>query len=74
MGCDRGAAGAGGSRRALRICQAFHDGAGQVHELLLRRVLHRISCRNYERAAEGVLGTIGLLELVGVARGLPTGA
>ena len=33
---------------------------GEVDELLLRRVLYGISCRNYESAAELVPGAIGL--------------
>ncbi len=33
---------------------------GDVDELLLRRVLYGISCRNYESAAESVPGAIGL--------------
>jgi transposase-like protein len=45
---------------ALRSYQAFHDGAGELDEALLRRVLFGISCRNYERAAEAIPGAIGL--------------
>jgi len=45
---------------ALRSYQALHGGAGQVDEVLLRRVLYGISCRNYERAAEAIPGAIGL--------------
>ena len=33
---------------------------GEVDELLLRRVLYGISCRNYEAAAESIPGAIGL--------------
>ena len=33
---------------------------GEVNELLLRRVLYGISCRNYESAAEAIPGAIGL--------------
>ena len=33
---------------------------GAVNELLLRRVLYGISCRNYESAAEAIPGAIGL--------------
>jgi transposase-like protein len=33
---------------------------GQVNDLLLKRVLYGISCRNYEAAAESVPGAIGL--------------
>lgn len=35
-------------------------GEGEVDDLLLRRVLYGISCRNYEAAAESVPGAIGL--------------
>ena len=35
-------------------------GDGQVHDVLLKRVLYGISCRNYEAAAESVPGAIGL--------------
>ncbi len=31
-----------------------------MNELLLRRVLYGISCRNYESAAEAIPGAIGL--------------
>jgi transposase-like protein len=34
--------------------------SGDVDELLLRRVLYGISCRNYESAAEAIPGAIGL--------------
>lgn len=43
----------------LRSYEALSDG-GDVDELLLRRVLYGISCRNYESAAESVPGAIGL--------------
>ncbi len=33
---------------------------GEVNDLLLKRVLYGISCRNYEAAAESVPGAIGL--------------
>ena len=33
---------------------------GEVNDLLLKRVLYGISCRNYESAAESIPGTIGL--------------
>jgi putative transposase len=45
---------------ALRTYQTLHGSAGQVDELLLRRVLFGISCRNYEQAAEAIPGAIGL--------------
>ena len=35
-------------------------GSGEVNEILLRRVLYGLSCRNYEQAAESVPGAIGL--------------
>jgi putative transposase len=35
-------------------------GTGETDEVLLRRVLYGISCRNYEAAAESVPGAIGL--------------
>jgi transposase-like protein len=35
-------------------------GRGEVDEILLRRVLYGISCRNYELAAEAIPGAIGL--------------
>ncbi len=35
-------------------------GTGQVDDLLLKRVLYGIFCRNYERAAAAVPGAIGL--------------
>ena len=43
----------------LRSYEALSDG-GDVDELLLRRVLYGISCRNYESAAESIPGAIGL--------------
>ena len=45
---------------ALRSYQRLHAGGGEVDEVLLRRVLYGISCRNYERAAESIPGAIGL--------------
>jgi len=35
-------------------------GDGEVNDLLLKRVLYGISCRNYEAAAEAIPGAIGL--------------
>ena len=35
-------------------------GPGEVNDALLRRVLHGLSCRNYEGAAQAVPGAIGL--------------
>ncbi len=39
--------------------EALNDG-GEVNDLLLKRVLYGISCRNYEAAAEAIPGAIGL--------------
>ena len=44
---------------ALRSYQGLH-GTGEVNDLLLRRVLYGISCRNYEAAARAIPGAIGL--------------
>jgi transposase-like protein len=38
----------------------FHGSSGELNEMLLRRVLYGISCRNYEQAAESIPGAIGL--------------
>ncbi len=43
----------------LRSYQALR-GSGQADELLLRRVLYGISCRNYAAAAEEIPGALGL--------------
>ncbi|MCI0408616.1 MAG: IS256 family transposase [Acidobacteria bacterium] len=43
----------------LRSYQGLH-GTGEVNDLLLRRVLYGISCRNYEAAARAIPGAIGL--------------
>ena len=43
----------------LRSYEALH-GDRAVNDLLLRRVLYGISCRNYAAAAEAILGAIGL--------------
>jgi len=48
-----------GSEIPLRAYDAL-SGDGAVNELLLKRVLYGISCRNYEAAAESVPGAIGL--------------
>ena len=48
-----------GSEIALRSYEALH-GDRAVNDLLLRRVLYGISCRNYEAAAEAIPGAIGL--------------
>ena len=39
----------------LRSYEALNDG-GEVNDLLLKRVLYGISCRNYEAAAEAIPG------------------
>ena len=48
-----------GSEIALRSYGALH-GDRAVNDLLLKRVLYGISCRNYEAAAESIPGAIGL--------------
>lgn len=49
----------GGSEIPLRSYAALH-GDRAVNDLLLKRVLYGISCRNYEAAAEAIPGAIGL--------------
>jgi transposase-like protein len=55
-----------GGEIPLRSYQKLHAGGGDVDEVLLRRVLHGISCRNYlrcfdrEGAAAAIPGAIGL--------------
>ena len=46
-----------GSEIPLRSYEALH-GERAVNDLLLRRVLYGISCRNYEAAAEAIPGAI----------------
>ncbi len=48
-----------GGEIPLRSYEALSAG-GEVNDLLLRRVLYGISCRNYEAAAEAIPGAIGL--------------
>ena len=48
-----------GSEIPLRSYEALR-GEGKVNDLLLKRVLYGISCRDYEAAAEAIPGTIGL--------------
>ena len=43
----------------LRSYEALH-GDRVVNDVLLKRVLYGISCRNYEAAAEAIPGAIGL--------------
>lgn len=50
---------ADGGEIALRSYAALSNG-GEVDELLLKRVLYGLSCRNYEAAAESIPGAIGL--------------
>lgn len=44
----------------LRSYAALKGERGEVDELLLKRVLYGLSCRNYEAAAESIPGAIGL--------------
>jgi transposase-like protein len=44
----------------LSSYRQLHTGGGEVDDVLLRRVLHGISCENYEDAAAAVPGAIGL--------------
>ncbi len=48
-----------GSEIPLRSYEAL-SGNHEVNDLLLKRVLYGISCRNYEAAAESIPGAIGL--------------
>ena len=48
-----------GSELPLRSYEAVH-GDRAVNDVLLKRVLYGISCRNYEAAAEAIPGAIGL--------------
>jgi putative transposase len=48
-----------GGEIPLRSYESLSHG-GEVNDLLLKRVLYGISCRNYELAAESVPGAIGL--------------
>ena len=56
FGCPRCVA---GNEIPLRSYEALR-GDREVDDLLLRRVLYGISCRNYEAAAEAIPGAIGL--------------
>lgn len=49
----------GGQEVSLESWAALREG-GEADELLLRRVLYGLSCRNYEAAAEALPGAIGL--------------
>jgi putative transposase len=73
-GSNPGSVQLAGQRHPLRIPRVQHKsggeiplyaleqlgGTGQVDDLLLKRVLYGISCRNYETAAAVVPGAIGL--------------
>jgi len=73
-GSNPGSVQLAGQRHPLRIPRVQHAsggeiplqaleqlrGTGQVDDLLLKRVLYGISCRNYETAAAAVPGAIGL--------------
>ena len=73
-GSNPGTVGLAGQRVPIRIPRVRNTGGGEiplrtyeelrpdgaVNELLLRRVLYGISCRNYESAAESIPGAIGL--------------
>ncbi len=73
-GSNPGSVQLAGQRHRLRIPRVQHQqggeislqtidryqGTGQLDDLLLKRVLYGISCRNYEAAAEAVPGAIGL--------------
>ena len=73
-GSNPGSVQVAGQRHPLRIPRVLHTGGGeislhalaclrgtgQVDDLLLKRVLYGISCRNYETAAAAVPGAIGL--------------
>ena len=73
-GSNPGTVGLGGQRVPVRVPRVRSVAGGEiplrsyeelspdgaVNELLLRRVLYGISCRNYESAAEAIPGAIGL--------------
>ena len=44
----------------IQASKAYLRGTGKLDEVLLKRVLYGISCRNYEAAAAAVPGAIGL--------------
>jgi putative transposase len=44
----------------LQSYSEFSGGSGEMDELLMRRIVYGISCRNYEQAAETIPGAIGL--------------
>ena len=73
-GSNPGTVGLGGQRVPIRVprvrsieggeiplrCYEAVSHGGEVNDLLLKRVLYGISCRNYEAAAEAIPGAIGL--------------
>jgi transposase-like protein len=74
-GSNPGTVGLGGQRVPIRVPRVRGSGFGgeiplrsyaalrdehEVNDLLLKRVLYGISCRNYEAAAESIPGAIGL--------------
>ena len=72
-GSNRGTVKLGGRKVAVRVPRIRKKGkevplesyrrlhrGGEPNEVLLRRVLFGISCRNYEKAAESVPGAIGM--------------
>ena len=75
-GSNPGTVGLGGQRVPVRVPRVRSVAGGEiplrsyeelspdgaVNELLLRRVLYGISCRNYESAAEAIPGAIGIVE------------
>ena len=60
-----------GGEIPLRSYEAARED-GQVNDVLLKRVLYGISCRNYEAAAESVPGAIGLVSAL-IANGTLSG-
>jgi len=72
-GSNPGTISLGGQRVPIRVPRVRNDaseirlrsydalsGDNEVNDLLLKRVLYGISCRNYEAAAESIPGAIGL--------------
>src|SRR3990172_8825523 len=72
-GSNPGSVRMAGQRVALRVPRVRREqgevplrayarlrGTGEVDEMMLKRVLYGISCRNYEAAAEAIPGAIGL--------------
>ncbi len=73
-GCNPGSVRLAGQRVGIRVprvrgdsseipLQSYRElaaGSGEMDELLMRRIMYGISCRNYEQAAEWIPGAIGL--------------